>query len=201
MGEQVLPLHEGKQQNSILGIHWNKPDNSFISHVEWGCRAYLHVEKKLCKEGKFDPTALSLVFVGTAFHLGYETDMQSTLDGKHICIARHNVTIDRSAFPWRKPPDKSEPSDPLLLHQGLLEEMDAGEGYAKAPQFVINVDLVNKEASQLTEMGERITSLQLQCSIAQDEASAQAQARDEAETLQQATSDKEWQTLAAHMPD
>eukprot|EP00961_Rhodomonas_salina_P167947 2264095-Rhodomonas_salina.1 len=78
-------------------------------------------------DGKFDETVLPLVYVGTAMHLGYKAYMLSTTDCRRIYVARHNVTIDRTVFPWRKPapPRPDEPQQPMCLrHDNTLEAMD-----------------------------------------------------------------------------
>jgi len=114
----------GSDKTVHEAFYGTRPDNGFIADTEWGCRAYLHVDKNRRKDGKWDETAIPLIFVGTARHLGYKAYILSNKDGSKQYIARHNVTFDRTAFPWRKaelPAD--ELAEPLELGPGGVEVM------------------------------------------------------------------------------
>eukprot|EP00961_Rhodomonas_salina_P060326 810042-Rhodomonas_salina.1 len=61
-------------------------------------------------------------------------------------IARHNVTIDLSVFPWRKPPprDPNEPEHPMRLgRNNTLESMDESDANIVNPEYVVQLELAN----------------------------------------------------------
>ncbi len=55
---RFIPFMKGSSKTIYEAFHWERPDNTFIAHTEWGCRAYLHIDKKRRKDGKFDETAM-----------------------------------------------------------------------------------------------------------------------------------------------
>eukprot|EP00961_Rhodomonas_salina_P206229 2783921-Rhodomonas_salina.1 len=61
-------------------FHCTQPDNGFVADTEWGCRAYLNVEKQRRTGGKFVDTSIPLVYVGTASHMGYKAYLLSIKD-------------------------------------------------------------------------------------------------------------------------
>eukprot|EP00961_Rhodomonas_salina_P222025 3002555-Rhodomonas_salina.5 len=44
----------GSDKTVYQAFHGTPPDNNFIKDTEWGCRAYLPVNKARCKDCKFD---------------------------------------------------------------------------------------------------------------------------------------------------
>eukprot|EP00961_Rhodomonas_salina_P117523 1581846-Rhodomonas_salina.1 len=57
---RFCPYMAGSDKTVYEAFHGTQPDNDFIGHTEWGCRAYLHVNKQRRKDGKFDETAIPL---------------------------------------------------------------------------------------------------------------------------------------------
>eukprot|EP00961_Rhodomonas_salina_P100602 1353360-Rhodomonas_salina.1 len=139
---------KGSSKTVWEAFHGKPPDNDFIKGTEWGCSAYLHVEKKHRSDSKFAETALPLVYVGTALYLGYKAYLLSTMDGRRIYVARHNVTID--SFPWRKPapPCPDDMQNPMLLwNNNTLESMESSDNAIENPEFVVQLDLSEEAAS------------------------------------------------------
>eukprot|EP00961_Rhodomonas_salina_P262217 3543703-Rhodomonas_salina.4 len=97
---RFCPFMKGSDKTVWEAFHGTQPDNGFIADTEWGCRAYLNVEKQCRQGGTFTDTSIPLVYVGTASHLGYKAYLLLTKDGRLMYIARHNITIDQSVFPW-----------------------------------------------------------------------------------------------------
>eukprot|EP00961_Rhodomonas_salina_P073149 982745-Rhodomonas_salina.1 len=76
-------------------------------------------------------------------HLGYKAYLLSTTDGSRIYVARHNVTVDRTVFPWRKPapPGPDDMQNPMRLrNDNTLESMDSNDDAIESPEFVVQLD-------------------------------------------------------------
>eukprot|EP00961_Rhodomonas_salina_P206230 2783921-Rhodomonas_salina.2 len=62
-------------------------------------------------------------------------------------IVSHNVTINRTVVPWRKPAprDPNEPEHPMqLMHDNTLESMDDTDTNIVNPEYVVQLDLANE---------------------------------------------------------
>lgn len=84
---RFCPFMKGSDKTVWEAFHGSKPDNTFIANTEFGCRAYLHVEKQRRPGGKWVDTSIPLVYVGTALHLGYKAYMLASQDGRRVYIA------------------------------------------------------------------------------------------------------------------
>mmetsp|Transcript_18521 Transcript_18521/g.37617 ORF Transcript_18521/g.37617 Transcript_18521/m.37617 type:complete len:1118 (-) Transcript_18521:723-4076(-) len=215
---RFCPFMKGSDKTCHEAFYGTRPDNDFIADTEWGCRAYLHIDKKRRNDGKWDETALPLIYVGTARHLGYKAYILSNKDGSRQYIARHNVTFDRTAFPWRKAEIPDEPRDPMQLDaNGNIKKIfdndgqritlaDAegpgpelrGDGTSVTnPTLVINTDVEEERQANL-QPPERTRTRSMARAI-ETEADQERQRRREIDPLRSAT-DQDRRSAARQLP-
>eukprot|EP00961_Rhodomonas_salina_P054979 738798-Rhodomonas_salina.1 len=81
---RFCPFMKGSDITCYKAFHGSQPDNNFIGNAQFGCRAYLHVDKDRRKDCKWDDTAVACVFLGTAMHMGHKAFLLSTEDCRRI---------------------------------------------------------------------------------------------------------------------
>eukprot|EP00961_Rhodomonas_salina_P252676 3415448-Rhodomonas_salina.1 len=119
-------------------------------------------------------------------------------------IARHNVTINRSVFPWRKPPpsDPNEPQHPMLLGcNNTLESMDESDTNIVNPEYVVQLELANDKDDDGDEVRSIITCNWSAHRPIETLDSMYCREREERQTLADATNLDDRLTKATRLPE
>mmetsp|Transcript_46824 Transcript_46824/g.95765 ORF Transcript_46824/g.95765 Transcript_46824/m.95765 type:complete len:1109 (-) Transcript_46824:511-3837(-) len=183
---RFLPFMTGSNRTCYEAFHGEQPDNTFIK--TWGCRAYLNIEKHNRHDQKNDDTAISCVFLGTAFHLGYKAFLLGSLDGKRLYISRYNVTIDETSFPWR---DKTKGDAFQITSTGeKLEELETEEcnELVEEPEIVVDLD-VHEDLKIVDDAFEEQVRTRSQTRALETEEKQNARAESDVEKALQAAND------------
>jgi len=163
LDNRFLPFMRGSDITCYEAFHGEKPDNSWIERdkATWGCKAYVHIEKHRRKDGKWDPTAIAGVFLGTAFHMGYKAYIISDLAGKRIYIAKHNVTLDDSKFPWRKAENTADDTTRISINTGEpmpFDDVHDDTDTHYRPELIMELDVEEEEVVAITDTNPDIES-------------------------------------------
>lgn len=159
---RFCPFMKGSDITCYEAFHGSLPDNDFIGNAQFGCRAYLHVDKARRKDGKWDETAVPCVFLGTAMHMGHKAFLLGTEDCRRIFVAHHNVTIDETKFPWRKVNTREEPVK--IVHGQELETVPdvdnpttSTASAIEAPTYIYDADFASDASVDYSaELADRV---------------------------------------------